>query len=181
MLERYMASIQPGLDSLRLAMADPPRWDFWKAQYRKLLPRYKIGVLYGPSSTGKTMKARVAFGPDESRCYEVNCGAGDEPSMRGFRFFYHKWILLDECSPKQILANKKFFQAQPKKIMLGTSKTGCHEYPCFVHRVPMLVCCNDWAEEVQLLKKPSDREWLETNTVLMPVLKNLFPETNGGA
>ena len=45
----------------------------------------------------------------------------------------------------------------------------------------MLVCCNDWTEEVELLKKESDREWLKTNTVLMPVLNNLFPEQAGGA
>ena len=101
--------------------------------------------------------------------------------MRGFKFFYHKWVLLDECKPSQILAQKKFFQAQPVPVVLGTSQTGCHEYTCCVHRVPFLICCNDWEEEVAQLKKKSDVEWLEQNAIVMPVMTQLFPEGLGGA
>ena len=181
MQAKYLASVQHDLKGLRKEMADPPRWTEWKAQYQQLKPRYKMGVLCGPSSTGKTMKARVAFDSEESRCYEVNCSGGAEPSMRGFKFFYHKWVLLDECKPSQILAQKKFFQAQPVPVVLGTSQTGCHEYKCCVHRVPFLICCNDWEEEVAQLKKKSDVEWLEKNAIVMPVMTALFPEGVGGA
>ena len=50
------------------------------------------------------MWARTAFGAREG-CFEVNCAAGQEPAMQSFDFFKHKWILLDEANPQQVLAN----------------------------------------------------------------------------
>ena len=134
--------------------------------------RYKFLVLCGPSQTGKTMWARTAFGPREL-CYEVNRSSGEEPSMAKFDFFKHKWILLDEACPQQVLANKKFFQAQAVPVTMAASATNCHSYECFVHRVPIIIACNDWVEHVGGLKKASDREWLSANCFLVEVLHKL--------
>ncbi len=94
--------------------------------------------------------------------------------MRGLRYVEHKWVLLDECLPKHIFAQKKFFQAQPLPIVLGSSPTGCHQYECYAHRMPFIICANDWAEEMAKLKKPSDVEWLEANTFVFTVLHKLY-------
>ena len=51
----------------------------------------------------------------------------------------------------------------------------CHAYNVFVHRVPIIIACNDWVELTAALKKESDREWLESNSVLIPVLEKLSP------
>ena len=95
--------------------------------------------------------------------------------MQGFDFFEHHWILLDEASPQQVLANKKFFQAQAVPVTMGTSTTNCHSYEVFVHKVPIIIACNDWVELTGGLKKESDREWLESNSILSHVLEKLYP------
>ena len=51
----------------------------------------------------------------------------------------------------------------------------CHAYNVFVHRVPIIIACNDWVELTAALKKESDREWLESNCVLIPVLQKMYP------
>ena len=147
---------------------------WWKSQYRVNEERYLILVLCGRSRTGKTMWARRAFGNDTKKCYEVNCSAGHEPNMRGLRYAYHKWCLLDECSPKQILHNRKFFQAQDESVVLGTSPTGCHQYECYAHCLPFIVCSNDWIEDVANLEKASEREWISRNCVTIVVDEELF-------
>ena len=154
------------------ASSGPPGVDAWKAQYAHVEERYKFLVLCGPSQTGKTMWARTAFGAREL-CFEVNCSAGQEPAMQGFDFFKHRWILMDEARPGQVLENKKFFQAQAVPVTMGTSTTNCHAYEVFVHQVPIIIACNDWVELVAELKKESDRGWLESNSVLIPVLTKL--------
>ena len=58
---------------------------------------------------------------------------------------------------------------------MGTSTTNCHAYNVFVHRVPIIIACNDWVELTAALKKESDREWLESNCVLIPVLQKMYP------
>ena len=123
------------------------------------------------------MWARTAFGHREF-CFQVNCSSGQEPALQGFDFFKHRWILLDEASPHQVLANKKFCQAQAVPVTMGTSTTNCHAYDIFVHKVPIIIACNDWIEFVADIKKDSDREWLESNCVLITVREKLHAAAN---
>ena len=58
---------------------------------------------------------------------------------------------------------------------MGTSTTNCHAYSVFVLRAPIIIACNDWVELTGALKNESDREWLESNSVLIPVLEKLYP------
>ena len=95
--------------------------------------------------------------------------------MHGFDFFQHQWILMDEASPKQVLENKKFFQAQAVPVKMGTSTTNCHSYEVYVHKVPIIIACNDWVELTHGLKKGSDREWLDSNSCLCVVMDKLYP------
>ena len=95
--------------------------------------------------------------------------------MQGFDFFEHHWILLDEACPQQVLANKKFFQAQAVPVKMGTSTTNCHAYEVYVHKVPIIVACNDWVELLLNLEKASDREWLDSNSCLCVVINKLYP------
>ena len=95
--------------------------------------------------------------------------------MQQFNFWEHHWILMDEATPQQVLANKKFFQAQAVPVIMGTSTTNCHSYKVYVHKVPIIIACNDWVELTGRLQKESDREWLESNSVLSHVLEKLYP------
>ena len=58
-------------------------------------------------------------------------------------------------------------------MTMGTSTTNCHAYDIFVHKVPIIIACNDWLELTGRLKKESDREWLEANSVLIMVHNKL--------
>ena len=68
-----------------------------------------------------------------------------------------------------ILAQKKLFQAPPVDVRLGCSATNCHAYDVFVSGVAMMVCTNTWFDDLDELKKPSDRAWLEANSIVVNV------------
>ena len=170
---QYIMAIQTRLADLRKPMQEPHEIEEWRAQYDKLEERYRMLVLHGRSKTGKTMWARTAFGP-QKYCYEVNCSSGQEPDMRNFDFWFHKFIMLDEAKPEQILRNKKFVQAQPLECVLGTSNTNCHRYLKICHRVPIIICCNDWEPLFLALKTDADREWLTANCVVRKIDNDLY-------
>ena len=159
-----------------LPMKDPENIESWRKQYNRTLERYNMLVLYGPSKTGKTMWSRQAFGNREE-CFEVNCSSGAEPHMRGFNWFKHKWILLDEAKPKQILANKKFFHAQPVECTMGASATKMHAYDAYCHKTPMIICSNDW-KKLERRENKADKEWLATNCCIRKVVEPLYVEVN---
>ena len=77
-----------------------------------------------------------------------------------------------------MLDNKKFVQAQAVPVTMGTSTTNCHAYDIFAHKVPIIIACNDWVELTSALKKESDREWLESNCVLVVVMEKLHGRTS---
>ena len=110
--------------------------------------------------------------PDE--VLEVNCASCPEPDLRDFIFGVHKAILFDEAKCKMVLAQKKLFQAGAAWVHLGCSVTNCHAYRVFVHGVMMIICCNTWTAELHALKFREDREWLETNSVVVEVTAPLW-------
>jgi hypothetical protein len=176
-LESYIEDVHRALLTKVVSVPDPPGVAPWKAQYMHVEERYKFLVLCGPSQTGKTMWARTAFGTRE-QCFEVNCSSGQEPALKSFDFFKDKWILLDEARPHQVLDNKKCVQAQAVPVTMGTSTTNCHAYDMFVHRVPIIIACNDWVELTSKIEKESDKEWLESNSVLIVVLEKMHGRTS---
>ena len=131
------------------------------------LHRYKFLVLAGPSRLGKTVFARsLSQTPD--RVLEVNCAAGNEPDLRDYRLRHHDVILFDEIGPKQVLSQRKLFQACAAPVQLGSSATNCHSYCVFVWKKFLILCSNDWQDDVAL-ETPADQDWLNKNSIVLEV------------
>ena len=69
---------------------------------------------------------------------------------------------MDEASPSLVVRNKRLFQAPAEWVQLGLSATNMYSYRQWVHRVKIVVCCNDWIAGLLLLS-PSEREWIYEN------------------
>ena len=146
-----------------------PAIETWKEQYDTELYRYKFLVLVGPSRMGKTQLARSLLDPSApGELLEVNCASGEEPDLRRFQWSRHKLILFDEVQAKQVAAQRLLFQACTSDVTLACSATNCHSYTIYVHRVRMVLCTNSWEEDVRLMC-PGDRDWLESNSVVVPI------------
>ena len=72
-----------------------------------------------------------------------------------------------------VIRCKKLFQAGASWVTLGQSSTNCHAYSCWLHRVRMVVCCNNWT---RLLNErcAEDQEWLNTNSIYSSVTEPLW-------
>lgn len=136
-----------------------PRVQQWRAQYSEIKSRYKFLVLDGPSSTGKTRYALDQYGIGQMLYSDCSMGI---PNLRSFDADKHRAILFDELSPKAALTLKKCLQAGNDTVQLGASPTMAHAYSLHVFKVAMIICCNNWQEELQTLS-PSEVEWLTTN------------------
>lgn len=143
----------------------------WQRQYREdaveTALRFKSLLLAGKSRSGKTRKAISIFG--HTRSLVVNCqGLGSNlPSLRAFSRDKHLCIIFDECSCRQVLANKLVFQAGVDPVTLGQSACNAHAYSVWLHAVPLILCSNDF----QLHSRPEERltveeeAWLEANII----------------
>ena len=96
--------------------------------------------------------------------YEVNCAAGGEPDLRGYRFGRDGLILLDEVEAEAIARQRKLFQAGTSLVQLGTSPTNIHVYTVFVHRVRIVCASNNWKSSLERLSA-DDRAWIVKNSV----------------
>ena len=139
-----------------------PQVELWEAQYLELRHRYSFLVLEGPSRVGKTVYARSKC-PAGQEVYEVNCAAGGEPDLRGYRYGKHGLILLDEVEAEAIARQRKLFQAGTALVQLGTSPTNIHVYSVFVHRVRIVCASNNWTASLQKLPE-DDRNWISRNS-----------------
>ena len=138
-----------------------PDEEGWKMQYEEVEERYKMLVLYGPSRTGKSRKARSYFG--ESRTLVVDVQHAEHPDLRAYRRKFHRAILLDEVSSVSfIVANKKLLQAHVDGAILGQSATQLFSYEVFLWRVPIILTTNNW--DVSSLKD-HEKEWVLANCV----------------
>ena len=115
----------------------------------------------GPSAAGEIL--------------EVSCASGEEPELRRFQWSRHKLILFDEVHAKQVAAQRLLFQACTSDITLACSATNCHIYTIYAHRVRMVLCTSCWERYVRLLC-PGDREWLSTNSVVVPITTPCWQE-----
>ena len=139
-----------------------PEVELWDAQYLDLQERYSFLIMEGPSRVGKTLFARSKC-PRGQQVYEVNCAAGGEPDLRGYRFGRDGLILLDEVEAEAIARQRKLFQAGTALVQLGTSPTNIHVYTVFVHRVRIVCASNNWTESLARLSE-DDRDWIGRNS-----------------
>jgi hypothetical protein len=146
----------------------------WHEQYGTEAFRYKFLVLDGPSKLGKTQFAK-SFVESDEHLLELNCAAGQEPDLRGFRYGQHAVVLFDEIRAGIVARQRKLFQACAAEVQLGCSATNCHSYTVFLFRVKLVLCSNGWAASMQELPE-EDQAWLRENMVYVPVQQPLWCE-----
>lgn len=177
-LERDMKEIEAKEGRLAVTLAKdlaprvylPVVEEEWLGQFQVERYRYKFLVLEGPSQRGKTCYLRQLFGP---KLYVCNCSAALEPDLRYYDHHIHDAILFDEASAVLVLRAKLLFQSPSQRVEMGTSATNCHAYHVFVHRTKMVVASNTWTEDLQRLS-PAGRAWLEANSVVVQVERDLW-------
>jgi len=146
----------------------------WAEQYDVIAYRYKFLLLEGPSMMAKTAFAEHLV-PRHRAFLEVNCAAGTEPDMRGFRYNEHGLILFDEINPAQVAGQRKLFQACNSELQLGCSNTNMFAYSVYAHRVRMVLASNTWSERLKELPA-GDQEWLAVNCVHIVVDRPLYDD-----
>ena len=106
------------------------------------LRRFLFLVLEGPSSVGKTVLAKSFYGDEHT--YYYNMQTAKEPDLRGFRYGYHKALLLDEISWQQVIRLKVLFQAGVDGVDLGASQCNQFAYWRYLYGVAIICCTNQW-------------------------------------
>ena len=144
----------------------------WDSQYLRTEERYMFLVLEGPSRVGKTAFAR-SLCPKGQEVYEVNCAAGGEPDMRGFRFSRHGLVLFDEIEAEAVASQRKLFQASTAFVQLGTSPTNIHVYSVYTHRLRLVLASNNWSASLQRLGH-DDRDWVLKNSIYVQCTQPLW-------
>ena len=93
--------------------------------------------------------------------------------MREYDFNLHDLVLFDECSPRQILRQKKHFQSPAVEVGIAASATSCHSCFVWVRRKLFVVATNVWHHEIADLSRDS-AAWLEANSVVYVVEEPLW-------
>ena len=119
---------------------------------------------------GKTNLALSLFGIH----YTYVCNAQDsrEVYLGTFSRRFHKAILLDECGPECVKANKQLFQANSDGAFTGQSKTGCYTKYWWLHQVPLIISTNKWLDEKE--EKYPANKWIVENSVVVNILEACY-------
>ena len=170
-LQDHMRVIQMELDASRMPFKSIEVVNEWIRSHETVEMRYKFLVLCGGSGLGKTQFAKGLV--PAGRTLELNMASAPEPDMREYDHSLHDLVLFDECSPQQVLRQKKLFQCPPVEIGLAASATSCHAYKVWVHKKLFVVATNVWLYELSRLTC-DDASWLAANSVLYEVLEPLW-------
>ena len=146
--------------------------EVWQEQYAREAFRYQFLVLDGPSKLGKTQFAK-SFVDAREQLLELNCAAGQEPDLRGFRYGQHSLVVFDEIRAGIVAQQRKLFQACGAEIQLGCSATNCHSDTVFLFRVKLVLCSNSWAASMLELCA-DDQAWLRESMVYVQVSEPLW-------
>ena len=133
----------------------------WLTEFDSLQDRYHFLILDGPSRVGKSQYA-CSLARAGSVCF-CDCQGATQPDLRTFRPRQDEVIVMDEAVPALVIRNKRLFQAPAEYVQLGLSATNMYSYRVWVHRVKIVVCCNDWIAGLNLLPA-SEREWIHHNS-----------------
>ena len=148
---------------------DHPVIDKWMAQYApgaKRRLRYKPLLLLGESRMGKTQKALSLWGFNATLL--VNCQGLQTalPCLREWDKARHRCIVFDEASPPQVLNNKFVFQSGVAPVKLAQSPCAQHQYVLDLYGIPLVLCSNIFAMDVESGLDPADAEWLQSNVMV---------------
>ena len=149
-----------------------PEVDAWAATFQTVQFRYNFLVLDGPSKMGKTLYCR-SRAPSGKELLEVDCAGADTPDLSAFETGKHTMVLCDEGSVSMVLRYKKLFQASASFTTLASSRTNCHSYEVWAHKVQFIVTSNRWWRELSIAAW-EDAEWLQQNSVYVHVTAPLW-------
>ena len=145
-----------------------PEVEAWEATFETVQFRYNFLVLDGPSKMGKTLYCRSRSLGSPGSLLEIDCAGADTPDLTSYEFGTHTMVLCDEGSAEMVLRYKKLFQASAAYTRLASSRTNCHAYDVWAHRVRFVITSNRWWPE--LMRMPAeDAAWLWQNSVYVYV------------
>ena len=131
----------------------------------------------GDSRLGKTEFVKQSV---EGGVFIATCSKASEPDLRDYEGPpEEKTILYDEASPQMVSDHRDLFQAPRHEVTLGHSDTNCYAYKVKVWQVRMVVCTNNWEEQLNAMQVDKDREWLIKNSVVYNVTEELFRKEDG--
>lgn len=135
--------------------------------------RFKFLVFTGPPKTGKSQFVRMQYAPDE--LLELDCAGGVlHPDLRQYERPGHIAILYDEATPSLVLKHKLVFQSSNAWCTLGTSPCNKDVYQRWFHNTHQIICTNTWYADMAKIVSWEDYEWLEENSVVIPVQHGTF-------
>lgn len=122
---------------------------------------YRFLVL-GPSRLGKSEVAQ-SWAP-VGRSLFVHCCRAVEPHLLALRPLYHFLVVMDECTPQLVVANRTLFQSPAEYVRLGQSATNVHSYQVCLHGVIIVITTNNWRSMSSELC-PEDQAWVVATCV----------------
>jgi len=145
--------------------------DKWRAQYLNVYTdpdyRYYCLLLRGESRAGKTAYGQSLFGWQSTLVVNCQGCSPDLPSIEAFDNQVHSAIVWDEIDERQVLSNKKVFQAPPEPVTLGQSKCNQFAYSKLLHGVAMILCSNTFdyprGDSTNSKLDAMDRNWITSN------------------
>ena len=172
-LEDEVSSTMKHLENFMRPCRTIPEVDEWESTFNELQFRYNFLVLDGPSKMGKTLFCRSRSLDRPGSLLEIDCAGADTPDLTSFVHGKHQMILCDEGSAEMVLRYKKLFQASSSYTRLASSRTNCHAYDVWAHRVRFVITSNRWWRE--LMHMPTeDASWLWQNSVYVYVDEPLW-------
>lgn len=161
---------------LRAGMATfkeyPAVTDWLAASTAEFLSRKRFLVLTGPSGVGKSEFVRSLF--PLGAVMELNCAGLEHVCLVGFNAAEHRCVFWDELSAHVVAANRKIFQHPACWVDLGHSPTGSHVQTYWLNSAVSIVASNRWREDLQAMSSPSDKLWIEANSVVLDVLEPMW-------
>ena len=153
----------------------------WLDCFIGLRDRYPFLVLDGDSMYGKTRFAHSLV--QEHEVHYCDCSNDQWPDLRGFSFFSHSLLILDEMGPAMAVKLKKVLQAGCDFAVLGTSPTMQHSYQRLLWNKKNVITSNHWRENQKKQLTASESDWLDKNSYYFEVLQALYepiPHAEGG-
>ena len=154
----------------RLPFRGHPLIREWLAQYQGdglRQCRWKSLLLRGKACSGKTQKACSIFGLRRS-CVIKCQGLGTQlPALTRLDRSKHAALILDGVNYRQVLENKLMFQADGWVAQSAHSPGMCPR-SVSVHKLPIILCSDDFPMTVAEGIAPEEADWLAANLIDVP-------------
>ena len=135
--------------------------------------RFQFIVFNGPPNTGKSQFVRMQY--PVGALLELDCGGRELfPDLKQFRRPRHRAILYDEGTPEMVLKHKLVFQSSNAWCTLGNSPCNRDVYHRWFYGTHQIICSNTWEADLQRITSWEDYEWLQDNSIVIPVEHGTF-------